>query len=60
MSSPPIQEPITGREDLDSRPVQVLAQFSRAFHSRDLVSWPCRVIRAFRARHDFDNRRRGQ
>ena len=35
----PIQEPITGNEDLGdlSRPQQALAQFYRAFNSRDLA-----------------------
>ena len=35
----PIQEPITGKEDLGdlSRPEQALAQFYKAFNSRDLA-----------------------
>jgi ketosteroid isomerase-like protein len=35
----PVQEPITGREDLGdlSEPVQALAQFYRAFNTRDLA-----------------------
>ena len=35
----PIQEPVTGREDLGdlSRPIQALAQFYKAFNARDLA-----------------------
>jgi ketosteroid isomerase-like protein len=38
MSSEPIQEPITGREELGdlSRPTQALAEFYRALNARDL------------------------
>ena len=38
-TTPPIAEPITGREELGdlTRPEQALAQFYRAFNGRDLA-----------------------